>query len=414
MSLLLRRYAFTVSASLALLAGCNGTRQLQSDIIPTDTVSHHSPTKAVFHVLRNFGRHFKRQRDRRGAWPEGGLLDVGGLLFGTATMGGGPDAGVVYTIDATGKYHALYRFHGYPDANGPTGTLTDLNGTLFGTSFFGGSCGAGTVYSITTSGGEKPLYSFCNGPASNPTGTLIVVKGVLYGTAAPSSDGDVYSITPSGDFKVLHEFTGGDDGFSAAGRLLNVNGTMYGLTYRGGSGTECGYGGCGVVYSITTSGKEKVLYSFQGGTDGWLPTAGLTDVNGTLYGVTTVGGGSGCNYNNGCGTIFSVTSNGIENVIYRFSGGSDGANPNTSLIAVNGTLYGTTAHGGSANDGTIFSVTTSGSEQVLHSFTGSEGSDPEGDLMELNGTLYGTTRFGGKVGSGCAGKGCGTVFALTP
>ena len=46
----------------------------------------------------------------------------------------------------------------------------------------------------------------------------------------------------------------------------------------------------GTVFSITTAGKEKVLHSFGGGTDGVGPFAGLIDVKGTLYGTTEQGG----------------------------------------------------------------------------------------------------------------------------
>ncbi len=171
-------------------------------------------------------------------------------------------------------------------------------------------------------------------------------------------------------------------------------------------------GGCGTVYSLTTSGQEKVLYSFQGGSDGSSPTSGLINVNGTLYGTTFNGGNSGCEFNEGCGTIYSISTSGKENVRYRFAGGSDGGNPDASLLEMNGVLYGTTFYGGSNNAGTVFSFSTSGGEQVLHSFGASEdGANPAADLNEMNGTLYGTTRNGGLTE---CNDGCGTVFALTP
>ena len=99
-------------------------------------------------------------------------------------------------------------------------------------------------------------------------------------------------------------------------------------------------------------------------------------------------------------------------MLYRFTGGADGGNPNASLLEVNGTLYGTTAFGGSNGLRTVFSSSTSGGEQVLHSFGGSDGATPQAGLIDVNGILRGTTLYGG-FGSGCGGKGCGTVFALT-
>src|ERR1700723_681360 len=42
---------------------------------------------------------------------------------------------------------------------------------------------------------------------------------------------------------------------------------------------------------------EKVLYSFQGGSDGYLPVGGLvSDARGNLYGVTQYGGTGACVY----------------------------------------------------------------------------------------------------------------------
>jgi uncharacterized repeat protein (TIGR03803 family) len=62
--------------------------------------------------------------------------------------------------------------------------------------------------------------------------------------------------------------------------------------------------------------------------------------------------------------------------------GSDGADPYSSLVAVNGSLYGTTVHGGGSNNGTVFEITPSGNQKVLYSFKGTpDGSEPEGGLQ---------------------------------
>jgi uncharacterized repeat protein (TIGR03803 family) len=136
-------------------------------------------------------------------------------------------------------------------------------------------------------------------------------------------------------------------------------------------------------------------------------------VNGTLYGTTLAGGKAGCSNNFGCGVVYSITTSGSEKVVYRFKGGSDGGNPLAGLVEVNGALYGTTYGGGASGLGTVFSISTSGGEQVLHSFAGPDGAGPRAGLIDVGGTLYGTT-FSGGNGKGCGGKGCGTVFALTP
>jgi uncharacterized repeat protein (TIGR03803 family) len=158
--------------------------------------------------------------------------------------------------------------------------------------------------------------------------------------------------------------------------------------------------------------KYKSLYSFKSAvttTDGRGPWADLIDVNGTLYGTTSGGG----RFNRG--TVFGVSTSGKERVIYSFSygtGTADGFSPSAGLIDVNGTFYGTTGGGGSNNGGTVFAVTTSGNETVLHNFeaccgTGTDGSYPEkANLTYANGILYGTTKAGGA-------NGYGTVYALT-
>ena len=117
----------------------------------------------------------------------------------------------------------------------------------------------------------------------------------------------------------------------------------------GGSG-GCSGGGCGTIFKITTSGKESVLYSFVGGSDGEYPQAGLTNVGGTFYGTTELGGASGN------GVIFAlVNKTGPEFVLYSFGSGSDGEYPAAALTNVSGTLYGTTLYGGASGDGTVYS-----------------------------------------------------------
>jgi hypothetical protein len=115
------------------------------------------------------------------------------------------------------------------------------------------------------------------------------------------------------------------------------------------------------VFSLTPSGKLTVLHAFEGGADGELPSASLTNLAGTLY-STTVSNGADCAINV-CGTVFSLTPAGTESVVYAFGDVPDGEEPLTDgLTNVGGTLYGTTAGGNSAGIcnggwGTVFSVT---------------------------------------------------------
>ena len=174
-----------------------------------------------------------------------------------------------------------------------------------------------------------------------------------------------------------------------------------------------------IAPSFASAASYEVVYSFQGSGDGSGPWAGLINVGGVLYGTTTRGGGTGCaSFDYGCGTLFKITKKGAEKVLHVFGSGTDGIQPEATLLDVNGILYGTTADGGGPGCGglgcgTVFKFDpATGTESVVHSFTaGADGEQPEAGLINFDGTLYGTTVFGG--GTGCGGSGCGTVFAIT-
>lgn len=101
------------------------------------------------------------------------------------------------------------------------------------------------------------------------------------------------------------------------------------------------------VFSLTTSGKERILHSFAGSPDGVAPQARLRYLNGRFYG-TTCGGG-----NANVGTIFSATTAGDERIHHSFSGG-DIVCPTGGVTAVKRALYGITFSGGSYNWGTVY------------------------------------------------------------
>jgi len=155
---------------------------------------------------------------------------------------------------------------------------------------------------------------------------------------------------------VLHSFGKGKDGANPSAGLIDVGGTLYGTTSLGGARSCNHTDACGTVFSITPSGTEKMLHHFAGGTDGSDPAAPLIDVNGVLYGTTEYGGVHSCS-GGGCGTVFSITPSGKERVLHAFAAKPDGAEPVAGLVEVDGTLYGTTQVGGSSGYGTVFALT---------------------------------------------------------
>lgn len=115
---------------------------------------------------------------------------------------------------------------------------------------------------------------------------------------------------------------------------------------------------------------QTVLFNFTGGPDGSQPMSGVILKNGFLYGATSGGGrDSGVR---GCGVVFKMTKTGAETVLWTFQGSpNDGCGPEGELIMdLQGNLYGTTHAGGMAGEGTIFKVTPEGTETVLYHFVG--------------------------------------------
>lgn len=166
---------------------------------------------------------------------------------------------------------------------------------------------------------------------------------------------------------IVYSFKGGDDGKSPQAAVRIFGGTLYGTTAEGGSQSGCNGSGCGTVFSVTPTGKEAVLYGFKGGaTDGQGPLAPLISVKGVLYGTTYGGGHDSCD--EPCGTVFSVTTSGSEKVrhFFDFDDGA-GGQPADGLLDVGGTLFGTVS-GGQFYCGAIFHITNSGDYSVVHRF----------------------------------------------
>ena len=335
-----------------------------------------------------------------------------GQLYGTTGYGGKTGAGVLYQLNRDGNEMVLYSFAQFTvDGFGqPTGgVIRDSKGNFYGTTFIGQAdmgYGYGVVYKVDTAGHATVLHNFTNGPdGGNPYGGVILdSKGNLYGTASgggASNAGVVFKIDTSGNETVLYSFTGdADGGYPYGGLFLDPEGNLYGTTNGGGAS------GAGVVFKVDKSGKETVLYSFTGGTDGGSPFGGvIRDSAGNFYGTTNGGGASGA------GVVFKVDTAGNETVLYSFTGGADGGGPLWVVLARDsaGNLYGTTSGGGASSAGVVFKVDTAGNETVLYSFTGgADGGNPYvGVIFGPGGNLYGTADTGGASSAG-------VVFEITP
>ena len=204
----------------------------------------------------------------------------------------------------------------------------------------------------------------------NPLHGAYPASGVARDSA---SDQEAASTTNTHEV-VLHHFLSPPHGaYPALGVIRDLEGNLYGTT--NGSYSDIGGGGthdAGVVFKIDPSGNQTVLHSFTGGADGSSPNGLIRDADGNLYGTTNYGGNTAS-----AGVVFELDTSGHETVLYTFTGGNDGANPNNVVRDRKGNLYGTTSGGGASSSGVVFKIDTSGHETVLYTFTGgADGADP--------------------------------------
>ena len=344
-----------------------------------------------------------------GSFPGGGVVfDQQGNLYGVTQAGGPPSCapigsycGTVYELSPPAKggpwtKTLIYMFKGkrYNDGESPDGLIIDQAGNLYGVTAYGGTGGCVLV--------------------GVPAGC-----GTVYELSPPQSKGGQWTYT------VLYNFKSGKDGYLPGGNLVfDSAGNLYGATdFGGGKGTTCNpyYQYCGTVFELSPpkikGGKwtEKVLHSFAGGTDGANPNGGLVlDSTGAVYGTTAWGGGTtlpGPRLVHGVRSLVHQQRQAAawaEEILHRFTDGTDGASPNGGLIFdPKGALYGTTGGSGSEFNGTVFRLTKTVSgrwaETIVHGFSYKNpdgGSYPTGLALDKAGDLYGTATAGGIYNGG--------------
>jgi uncharacterized repeat protein (TIGR03803 family) len=305
-------------------------------------------------------------------------------------------------LHAQSSFTVLHSFGAVPHGAYPSSAvIRDATGNLFGTTEGGGGGGAGAVYEVDDAGHQKVLYSFTGGAdGGSPVAPVTADSAAnLYGTTnrgGSTGSGVLFKIGNTGNESVLYSFTGGTDGyFLVSGVVLDSAGNLYGAAAYGG--IQPGFSGYGTIYKLDAEGNFNVLYTFTGGTDGGYPNGVILDAAGNIYG-TAGGGGS-----TGNGVVFKVDAGGHETVLYNFTGGADGGSPFSGSVVSDfaGGLYGTTSGGGASGAGVVFKLDKSGNETVLYTFTGgADGGSPNGVIRDLQGNLYGTTASGGQNGNG--------------
>jgi len=366
-----------------------------------------------------------------GSSPNGSLLrDADGNLYGTTLFGGKSNRGVVFKLDSTGHYTSLYQFTGQTDGGLPIGRLIrDSAGNLYGVTSLGGdpTCSCGTAFELQTNGTLTVLHAFQGGQdGAQNSGQgelgLVQIGNDFYGSASfggvGGCDGSlgcgvVYQVTPTQQETVLYRFTSQADGGFPQDLISDSAGTLYGETggsYAAGNG--------GTIFNMDTSGNLKTLYTFPEGVRGTSPRWGLIrHDDGTFYGVTQYGGNSNCALGSaGCGVVFTLNAKSKEHLLHTFGKKSkDGAMPLGALLEIAPNFYGVTAYGGITNSnctfgcGTVYGVSATHKYKVLYRFTGAaDGELPNGGLTQDDaGNLYGAAQSGGNNNNG-------VIFEITP
>jgi len=252
-----------------------------------------------------------------GAGPLAGLVQgTDGNFYGTTSIGGAfGGAGTVFRISSTGTFDRLHTFTG-PDGRNPSASLIQgSDGAFYGTAASGGTAGFNTA---------------------------------VHGT--------IFKITSAGAFTLLHTFTFPSDLNSGADPeaplLQAADGNFYGTTMTGGMG-HFGNGGDGTVFRMDPAGNVTTLHSFNR-TDGYIPRGGLTQgPDGSFYGTTSAGG---TGTTNPVGTVFRMDGSGAVRTLHTFinSLGSEFMPPAGVIRATDGSLYGMVQEGGPGQLGTAW------------------------------------------------------------
>jgi uncharacterized repeat protein (TIGR03803 family) len=268
-------------------------------------------------------------RFSNGEFPASGLvIDGSGNLYGTTSA-------AVFKLNTSGKLTTLHSPGAY------AGLVMDAAGILYGSSADG-------IFSLDPS---SLIYTVLAPGVGSNAPLALDAAGNLYGTTAAT----VFKLDMAGAYTTLHTFPQGplDGSYLVSGVIVDAAGNLYGTTLHGGAlnciDDQHNPVGCGTVFKLTPSEAESV-FSLAGSYD---PNVGLVqDPAGNLYGSAEFSPGA----------LFEMTPNGVETVLFTFSGGGLGRSYPMGSLALDssGNIYGTTYYGGSVGAGTVFKLNPTG------------------------------------------------------
>jgi hypothetical protein len=230
-----------------------------------------------------------------------------------------------------------------------------------------------TFYKLTPSGDFTELVDFKylqHTVGLVPNQLVEGDDGYFYGTTREDDYcGVVYKMDKTGATTILENMPAdGSMGCQPVGQLVEgPDGAFYGIT------TNYDPSDLVVIFRVTKTGAYTVLHTLTAAEGTSINTGLVLGSDGVLYGIAGEGGGAAaCSYTGGCGTVFSITTSGTFNVLYTFPGGQAGAYPgalmqmSSSNAALGGTLIGSAGGDGKTGDpaGVIFQVTLPAGHQA--------------------------------------------------
>lgn len=344
-----------------------------------------------------------------GALPNSLVQGADGMIYGTTTMGGrtSKQYGTIFRIQPDGSgYEMLFD----PGANqdNPGGGQPELTAVASSGNFYGVGgytelirfspiyaqvdvliSTSGSTRTVNRPGGKMNIPNPDQGKAIGP-----IIPGPenrLYGSSAQggrTQKGAIFSIdSDGGDYKTLHEFAiDQQEGVAPAESLvLGNDGLLYGVTQKGGTGTQRGDStGRGTIFRLRADGSNFEVVKHLGADlrEGSGPSGALiAGADGAIFGATRSGGpGDG-------GVIFRLEpATKKYDVLHSFDRSSDnpqsisaikGAHPTARLlIGSDGALYGIASHGGTQMGGVLFRVRVDPPAKPIKSFTPEAAASP--------------------------------------
>ena len=347
--------------------------------------------------------------------PVGALvLASDGGLYGTTVNRdsySGP-GGTVFRFDpATGAVRTIHTFSSQTDGRAPLGGLVPVGGSLYGVTRSGpGDMEfVGTIFHVIVATGEL-VTDFVFAGSGQPFGPncplTLGPDGLLYGTSVGGSFGVLYRFNPAtGVTTTLREFSAAD-GAGLGDFALAPGGSLFGSAIVGGTEDA----GTAFRYTPATETFQRI-YSLapSNGVDGRRPGPIVSGGDGNFYGVTDLpnsGASSGWalfRLRPGAGATFTYER------LRELDENVAGRPTQVKLtLGADGLLYGYAQAGGPSGNGTLFRFDPNEGGPpadpiaftLVHAFPQLNTWNPSAPVLAADGFLYGVTNAGGAANRG--------------